>query len=71
MIILQDPRERKDIIKDVNIALSKLERLQNDGQKRLHRDQIKQELTNAYKAYMDAIREDPDIKLTQGETRGL
>jgi hypothetical protein len=55
MIILQDPRERKDIIKDVNIALSKLERLQNDGQKRLHRDQIKQELTNAYKAYMDAI----------------
>lgn len=71
MIILQDPRERKDIIKDVNIALSKLERLQNDGQKRPHRDQIKQELTDAYKAYMDAIHEDPDIKLTQGETRGL
>jgi hypothetical protein len=29
--LLQDPRERKDMIKDVNIALSKLERLSLKG----------------------------------------
>ena len=55
MVILQEFRERKDIIKDVNIALSKLERLKNDKQIRPHRDQITKELTEAYKAYMNAI----------------
>jgi hypothetical protein len=71
LAMLQDARERKDIIKDVNIALSKLERLRPDPHAARQRDLIKAELSGAYEDYMKAIGEDPDIKLTEGEARGL
>lgn len=45
MIILQDTRERKDIIKDVNIALSKLDRIKVENQAKLnHLQMTKKEL---------------------------
>jgi hypothetical protein len=36
MIILQDGRERKDMIKDVNIAMSKLDRIKIEGPSKKH-----------------------------------
>lgn len=72
MIILQDTRERKDIIKDVNIALSKLDRVKVDNQaKQKHLQLTKKELETAYNAYMEAIGENPDIQLTDNDGRGL
>lgn len=71
MIILQDARERKDIIKDVNIALSKLDRIKVENQmKKNHLDSTKKELETAYNAYMAAIGENPDIQLTDNDGRG-
>lgn len=55
MIILQDNRERKDIIKDVNIALSKLDRLKVEPSKKKQLAAIKEELETAYNNYMDSI----------------
>lgn len=60
------------MIKDVNIALSKLDRLKVEGNTRkYHLKLIKNELETSYNAYMQAIGENPDIKLTDGESRGL
>lgn len=79
--MLQDARERKDMIKDVNIALSKLdriiewlnkpERIHPDGLAKRHSALIKQELNQAYNEYMKTIGEDPDIRLAEGETKGI
>jgi DNA polymerase III sliding clamp (beta) subunit (PCNA family) len=72
MIVLQDGRERKDMIKDVNIAMSKLDRLKVEGATRNHYLKLaRKELEASYNNYMSAIGEDPDIKLTEGENRGL
>lgn len=71
MRLLQDARERKDMIKDVNIALSKLDRLNLKGLAERHCSLTKQELNEAYKEYMAAIGEDPDIRLAEGESKGI
>jgi hypothetical protein len=71
MQILQDARERKDMIKDVNIAISKLDRLNLHGLAKHHCALTKEELSTAYNEYMATIGEDPDIRLAEGENKGL
>ena len=43
-MLLLDPRERKDIVKDINIALSKLEKLFNRNEKNKTLFDLKNEL---------------------------
>ena len=56
------------MIKDVNIALSKLDKIsvQSEVSKK-HLQLIKEELKTSYNEYMAAIEQNPDIKLTDDE----
>lgn len=65
-----DPKERKDIVKDINIALSKLERMFSRSDKNKTLFDLKNELEQYYVEYMRSVGEDPDIKLVDPETKG-
>lgn len=68
--LLEDVKERTDVIKDINIALSKLERIYARSDKNRKLFDLKNELESYYEAYMAAIGEDADIKLVQSDAPG-
>jgi hypothetical protein len=68
--LLEDVKERKDVIKDINIALSKLERIYARSEKSKKLFDLKNELECYYEEYMRSIGEDADIKLVDSDAPG-